>query len=114
MVTISLFFAEQNIILLGIVATIGTGLATGVGALPVLFTRNVSAHLLDGILGFPAGVMLTAKPFSLRLPSIELGRGTADQVLNFGARFLAVVAIAIDLQNIPEGLAVALPLVREG
>ena len=46
------FIVDNNIILLGIAATIGTGLATGVGALPVLFTRNVSDRLLDGMLGF--------------------------------------------------------------
>jgi len=33
-------------------ATICTGLATGVGALPILFMRNVSDRLLDAMLGF--------------------------------------------------------------
>lgn len=41
-----------NLIALGFAATIGTGLATGVGALPVLFTTTVSDRLLDGMLGF--------------------------------------------------------------
>ena len=64
MEAITQFFVEKDIILLGIMATIGTGLATGVGALPVLFTRNVSDRLLDGMLGFAAGVMLAATAFS--------------------------------------------------
>ncbi|MFQ5419159.1 MAG: ZIP family metal transporter [Anaerolineae bacterium] len=127
------FIVDNNIILLGILATIGTGLATGVGALPVLFTRNVSDRLLDGMLGFAAGVMLAATAFSLLLPAIELGGiGTAVLGLISGALFLAVVdkiiphthfvsgdegppsslrrvwllITAITLHNFPEGLAV--------
>lgn len=126
-------FVNSNIILLGLVATIGTGLATGIGALPVLFTRNVSERLLDGMLGFAAGVMLAATAFSLLLPAIELGGvGIAVLGLIVGAVFLALVdkiiphthfvsgdeglssslrrvwllIIAITLHNFPEGLAV--------
>ena len=43
---------DGNLIALGFLATIGTGLATGVGALPVLATTTVSDQLLDGMLGF--------------------------------------------------------------
>jgi ZIP family zinc transporter len=127
------FIVDNNIILLGILATIGTGLATGVGALPVLFTRNVSDRLLDGMLGFAAGVMLAATAFSLLIPAIELG-GVGISVLGLiaGAAFLAwvdrliphmhfvagtegpptemrriwLLMIAITLHNFPEGLAV--------
>lgn len=62
-----------NLFLLGTLATIGTGLATGVGALPALLTRNVHPRLLDAMLGFAAGVMLAATAFSLILPALELG-----------------------------------------
>lgn len=133
MEAIARFVVEKDIILLGIIATMGTGLATGVGALPVLFTRNVSERLLDGMLGFAAGVMLAAAAFSLLLPAIELGGvGMAVLGLITGALFLAVVdrfiphthfvsgdegppsslrrvwllIIAITLHNFPEGLAV--------
>ncbi|GAH96127.1 unnamed protein product, partial [marine sediment metagenome] len=34
--------------------------ATGAGALPVLFTKQVSDRILDVMLGFAAGVMLAA------------------------------------------------------
>jgi zinc transporter, ZIP family len=82
----------SNVILLGVLATIGTGLAAGVGALPVLFTRNVSERLLDGMLGFAAGVMLAAAAFSLLVPAIELGNvGVATIGLLTGALFLAVI-----------------------
>jgi len=122
-----------NLIVLGFLATVGTGLATGVGALPVLFTARVSDRLLDGMLGFAAGVMLAATAFSLLVPAIELG-GIWITILGLlmGAIFLALMdrviphihfisgpegpsstlrriwlfILAITLHNFPEGLAV--------
>jgi len=81
-----------NLIVLGFLATVGTGLATGVGALPVLFTARVSDRLLDGMLGFAAGVMLAATAFSLLVPAIELG-GIWITILGLlmGAIFLALM-----------------------
>ena len=60
---------------LGAVASLVAGVATGVGALPVLFTRNVSQRAQDVMLGFGAGVMLAATSFSLIVPGIEAGGG---------------------------------------
>ena len=57
--------------LLGLVASLAAGLATGVGALPVLFTRNISQRVQDIMMGFGAGVMLAATSFSLIVPAIE-------------------------------------------
>jgi len=62
-----------DIVWLGTVANLATGLATGAGTLPVLFTKRVSDRLLDVMLGFAAGVMLAATSFSLLVPSIDLG-----------------------------------------
>lgn len=123
----------SNRVLMGIFATLITGFATGVGALPVLFTANVSDRLLDALLGFAAGVMLAATAFSLIVPAIELG-GIWPAVFGIfiGALFLGVLdrvlphthmikgiegpsstlrrawllIIAITLHNFPEGLAV--------
>jgi ZIP family zinc transporter len=125
----------ENHILAGIVATLFTGLLTGVGALPVLFTTRVSERLLDALLGFAAGVMLAATAFSLIIPAIETG-GILPAVMGIlvGALFLAVLdrilphthfikgkegptsalrrvwllIIAITMHNFPEGLAVGL------
>ncbi len=63
----------ENIVLLGFLASLAAGCATGVGALPILFVRKVSRKLLDGMLGFAAGVMLAATCFSLIIPAIESG-----------------------------------------
>jgi len=48
----------EETILLGSVASLAAGLATGAGALPVLFTMKISEWLLDIMPGFSAGVML--------------------------------------------------------
>ena len=126
-------FFGGSTILMGVVATIGTGFATGVGALPVLFTTKVSDRLLDAMLGFAAGVMLAATAFSLLVPAVELG-GIWITVFGVlaGALFLSaldrviphmhfisgpegpsstmrrvwLLIIAITLHNFPEGLAV--------
>lgn len=156
---------------LGALASLVAGLATGAGAVPVLFRPRPSPKLTDGMLGFAAGVMLAATFFSLLVPAIEAGgpwRAVAGFLLGvmflvvadrltphlhflhgregpgsrlgkvwlfafavtihnfpeglavgvgFGAGDVAralALAIGIGLQNIPEGLAVALPLVGEG
>ncbi|WP_297811245.1 ZIP family metal transporter [uncultured Finegoldia sp.] len=67
--------------LLIIIGLIAPGLLTGVGAIPVFFTRNVSQAKLDVFLGAAAGVMLSATCFSLILPSIEQNGGGLTGVL---------------------------------
>jgi len=127
----------ENLILLGLLATLGTGLATGVGALPVLFVRKVSDQLLDTMLGFAAGVMLAATAFSLLVPAMELA-GVWVTVLGvvLGTGFMFVLderiphmhflgevegpssnlrrvwllVLAITLHNFPEGLAVGVSM----
>ncbi len=69
------YLSQFNILVVGMVASLIAGLATGIGSLPIFFTRNVSKQLLDALLGFAAGVMLAATSFSLVLPAIEKGGG---------------------------------------
>jgi len=61
---------EMSIILIGFLASLAAGLATGVGALPALVIRRVSGRAQDAMLGFAAGVMLAASFFSLILPAL--------------------------------------------
>jgi zinc transporter ZupT len=65
------FLQDTSVVVLGIVASLIAGLATGVGAIPVLFTAKISDRLQGSLLGFAAGVMLAATSFSLLIPSIE-------------------------------------------
>jgi len=65
----------MSLTLIGLLASLCAGLMTAVGAIPVLFGRSLSARLSDTLLGFAAGVMLSASYFSLILPGIEAGEG---------------------------------------
>jgi ZIP family zinc transporter len=172
-----IYFFVDRIIAIGAFASILAGLATGLGAMPALFYKDVSRKTLNTMLGGAAGVMLAATAFSLIVPGIQYGNQlwpgfgvyvVATGVLA-GAVFLVMadrwlpyehfleegehfdslkkvwlfiaaivmhnlpeggavgvsfgsgdwhnglaIAIAVGLQNIPEGLAVAMPLVALG
>ncbi len=122
-------------VFIGSLASLLTGLATGLGALPVLFIKRVSEKMLDALLGFAAGVMLSAAVFSLIVPAIRIG-GIWRTVIGIviGAVFIELLdkflphfhpqpgiglegpsislrkvwlfAIAITIHNLPEGLSV--------
>lgn len=72
------YFTRETIIAFGLVFP---GLMTALGAIPVFFTKNVSQKLLDVMLGFAAGIMLSATCFSLVMPSIEYGGGNFKAVI---------------------------------
>ena len=82
------FLNSSNIPIVGILASILAGIATGIGALPIFITRRVSDKTLDTMLGFSAGVMLAATSFSLIIPAIEFGGGGAKGVLITAAGIL--------------------------
>lgn len=58
----------MNHILVGFLASLGAGLATGIGALPVLLPFNMSERVQGILLGVGGGVMLAATSFSLLIP----------------------------------------------
>ncbi len=123
----------QNIILVGFLGSLAAGLATGIGALPVLFVKRPSKRYLDLMLGFAAGVMLAASVFSLLIPAIDDGGvWVAVGGMLLGALVLHLIdclvphehfirghegpssrlrkiwlfVLAITIHNFPEGLAV--------
>ncbi len=168
----------MTLFIYGVIASLLAGLGTGLGALPVLFVRDVSKKTVCIMLGGSAGVMLAATSFSLIIPGIEngdllwpghgvfvvmvgiLGGGILLDVIDkrmphehfikgregpssrwkriwlfviaitihnfpegmavgvgFGTGDVGAgisLAIGIGLQNMPEGLAVALPLIGLG
>lgn len=79
----------ENILFIGILASIGAGLMTGVGAIPIFFTKNISEKTLDILLGFAAGVMLAATSFSLIVPSLDYSGGGVKAALITGAGIFA-------------------------
>lgn len=78
-------------LLLGALASLAAGLATGLGGVPVLFGRRLAAAKEDALLGFAAGVMLAAAFFSLINPALAAagGRGYGPM----GAALVVVAAI---------------------
>ena len=162
----------------GVLASTLAGLATGLGALPALFIKEIPDKVLNTLLGGAAGVMLAATSFSLIVPGIEhgtlmwgnwsvavmaggmlVGALALDQIdkrvpfehffkgvegssrhmkriwlfviaitihnfpeglavgVGFGSGDFGAgtsLAIGIGLQNLPEGLAVAFPLIALG
>lgn len=75
------FLEGLSVIQIGIIASTAAGLATGIGAIPILFTTSVSERMRDILLGFAAGVMLAATSFSLIIPAIEYGGGGVSGVM---------------------------------
>lgn len=74
---------------------LAAGLATGLGGLGLLLLPRPSDLLLDGLLGFTAGVMLAATSFSLLVPALD--EGTVTEVVGGvaagGATLLALDAL---------------------
>lgn len=124
---------NAEIVRWGLTASFLAGLATGAGAVPILFFRRISDRLLDVMMGFAAGVMLAASSFSLIVPAIDLGGVWVTVVgLALGALTLHLIdrftphvhfisgaegpssrlarlwlfIIAVTIHNFPEGMAV--------
>ena len=61
----------DSIVLLALVATLGTWLLTALGAATVVFFKSPNPKILNLLLGFAAGVMIAASFWSLLQPAIE-------------------------------------------
>ncbi len=72
-----------------VLASLAAGLATGVGAIPLLFVKEVPTWGRDALLGFAAGVMLGAAFLSLFLPALQSDLWFALAGLLLGALALA-------------------------
>jgi len=68
-------FQTLNPILQALLATLFTWGLTALGAATVFVTKTVSRRLMDGLLGFAAGVMIAASYWSLLAPAIEMSEG---------------------------------------
>ena len=138
------FLQGQAPVTQALYGTLFTWLMTAIGAAAIFLAREPSRKLQDGMLGFAAGVMIAASYWSLLAPAIELSNGSwIPAVVGFllGGAFLrgidvvlphlhvyanvpeghhshwkrsVLLVTAITLHNIPEGLAVAMPLQRSG
>jgi ZIP family zinc transporter len=74
-----------------LVATLFTWSVTAAGAALVFFTRRVPRRVLDGMLGFSAGVMIAASYWSLLAPAIEI----AGELHDAGRSAVPAWAVAV-------------------
>ncbi len=63
-------------VLQALIATLFTWFITALGAGTVFLAKDVSRKVLDGMLGFAAGVMIAASFWSLLAPAIEMAEGS--------------------------------------
>lgn len=66
------WFKEQGPVLQALLATLFTWGVTALGAGLVFFFRSINRKVLDGMLGFAAGVMIAASFWSLLAPAIQM------------------------------------------
>ena len=90
--------SQLNPVLQALAATIFTWLVTALGASAVFFFKEIERKVLDGMLGFAAGVMIAASFWSLLAPAIEMSEqsgvaGWIPAVVGFmlGGGFLYLV-----------------------
>lgn len=66
------WFTELNHVLQALIATLFTWFITALGAGMVFFFKSINRRVLDGMLGFAAGVMIAASFWSLLMPAIAM------------------------------------------
>ncbi len=92
------WFADLSPVLQALLATGFTWFLTALGAGLVFFFKDINRQVLDGMLGFAAGVMIAASFWSLLAPAIEMaelmgGRPWVPATVGFlaGGAFLWLV-----------------------
>lgn len=128
------YLMNLNPVLQALIATLFTWLVTLFGSAVVFLFKKINKTILDAMLGFSAGIMISASFFSLIMPAINLADSinmTSWIVLSFGFitgglflllgdfiyekvnkrrkknnKRIILLILSITLHNIPEGLAV--------
>ncbi|MCK5805666.1 MAG: ZIP family metal transporter [Lentisphaeria bacterium] len=75
MQTITNLFTGLHPVAQALLGTLFTWAVTALGAALVIFFRTINRKVLDGMLGFAAGVMIAASFWSLLSPAIEMSEG---------------------------------------
>lgn len=69
------WFKTLDPIMQALLATLFTWLVTALGAGMVFMFKTINRRVLDGMLGFAAGIMIAASFWSLLAPAIEMAEG---------------------------------------
>lgn len=96
----------------GSIASLASGLATGIGALPILGLGRLRPLHEDLMLGFAAGVMLAASFFSLIIPALDVLE--ARHVAPLGASAVVAAGVLLGAVFLAMLDRVAPPLERFG
>lgn len=116
-----------------LIASLLAGLASGLGGVLIAFLPRISRQLYDTLLGFSAGVMLAAGSIALLIPAMQMNGIVAvaagllcgaslvfalefivphlephfaPEICGDGKRLSLLLAAALTLHHIPEGLAI--------
>ena len=73
------WFIGLSAIQQALLATLFTWGVTALGASMVFFFKTINRKVLDGMLGFAAGVMIAASFWSLLNPAIEMAEAAGDR-----------------------------------
>ncbi len=88
-----MFFEDLTPVAAGAIASLMSGLATGLGSLVILFMSPPSEERQRVLLGFAAGVMLAASFFSLIMPGVEVLKASGSGPA--GAAGIMAVAVLL-------------------
>jgi len=72
------WFENLSPIVQALLATCFTWFLTALGASAVFFFKSINRRILDGMLGFAAGVMIAASYWSLLAPALEMAEESGD------------------------------------
>lgn len=86
----------------GLGASLLAGLATGLGALPVLFLKRAPQRWMAPLMGVAGGMMLAAAFFSLALPALEAAATSVQPLLVGMAAIAAGLAGALAMQTLDQ------------
>jgi len=86
------WFAAHPMALTGLQASLLAGLATGLGAIPVLVLRRPQERLMAPMLGLAGGMMLAASLFSLLVPAVQNVTASSAPLILGLATALALLA----------------------
>ncbi|MDP8268563.1 MAG: ZIP family metal transporter [Candidatus Tenebribacter davisii] len=106
------WFIELNPVIQALFATLFTWLLTALGAAMVFFFKEIKPKVLNGMLGFAAGVMIAASFWSLLAPAIEMTPSVTTLPIWFPAMigFLTGGAFLWGVDRILPHLHLGLPL----
>lgn len=102
--------AEQNPLINTLLGTLFTWGMTAFGASLVYFFKEPSKKITDGMLGFSAGIMISASFFSLLSPAIEIVKEEKSSLFVPSLGFLAGGIFILILDRIIPHLHLGLPI----